>query len=167
VQAAYKEMVKFTFAAGWDPDTISNNKPTLADFTDATSHMTPSMAKSFNAAFTKAMHGDKHSADLIEALQFVNMHNAADGGTPVPGARQTTNRTFSVSGVDVSHIKGRDYLAMTIHAKADVRTQTPSGSSGVLRTSKKITYYLAPNPDKSQTNTPWLINGFSATNLIK
>lgn len=167
VQAAYKEMVNFTFATGWDPDTISNNKVAPSDFTDATSHMTPSMAKSFNQAVAKALHGDSDAAKTVQLLQFVNMHNASDGGTPVSGPGQTTNRTFSASNVDVSRIDGKDYLAMTIRAKAEVHTQTATGETGVLHTSRKITYYLAPNPDASQGSAPWLINGFSASSLIK
>jgi len=161
VQAAYREMVKFSFEAGWNPALIAKHvdQITRADFAGVLSYMTPACASTFDAAFVKVAQHDKKAIRTLEGAIFFGVRGP-NGLAPTGSGRLVTDRKYSqvAVGLDTSH--GVQRLSVAFTATANIQLRDAAGKAWLLPTSRKVRYLLVPNTGADIATKPFLIAGW-------
>ncbi len=164
VQAAYKEMVKFSFDTGWNPSLIVKHVDlvTRGDFATALAYMTPACAKTFDAAFAKVAKHDKAAIRSLEGAIFFGV-KGPNGIVPVKSGKVVTDGKYTqaVVGIDKSH--GVERLSISFTAKANIQMQDVAGKHYVVPTSRKARFLLVPNTGADAQAKPFLIAAWSNT----
>ena len=159
--AAYKEMVTFTFEAGWDPALIRKNDTQLStsDFALVRSYLTPARRKSFDAVFAKVVQSDRTAIGTLEDVAFFGI-TGAGGLTPTRSGNTVTGRRFTDAAVATAP-KGR--LSLSFAAKASIRLQDAAGHRYELPTGRTVRYVLVRKTGPTRTARPFLIDSWTVT----
>ena len=162
LQSAYKEMVNFAFATGWNSALIARNSAYLsrADLAVAASYMTAAAQKDMLATLAKVTQGDKAATGKLQESIFFGLAGP-DGLRSVQSGKVVTNRKFTQgsAAVDTSH---GTRLAMSFAARGDIQMLNAAGQHQMLRTSRVLRYLLVPNSGADRKVRPFLIDSWSS-----
>jgi hypothetical protein len=158
VQAAYKQMIKFSFDTSWNPALITKHVDlvTRADFASVLTLMTPECAKTFDAVFAKVVTHDKAAIHTLEGAIFLGVEGP-NGTRPVQSGKIVTERKYSQLAVGLDTSLGVERLSISFTAQANIQMIDAAGKHYLLPTSRKVRYLLIPNTDSTAANMPFLI----------
>jgi hypothetical protein len=154
--AAYKEMVGFTFGAGWDPALIRKNDTQLStsDFAGLRSYLTPARRKAFDTTFAGVVRADRAAIRSLEDVAFFGI-TGAGGLSPVRSGAAVTGRRFTDASVT-----GTGPLTMSFAAKAMIQLQDGRGRRYALPTGRTVRYVLVRNAGRAAAARPFLIDSW-------
>ncbi len=164
VQAAYQQMLAFTFHNGWNPTLILTHADAIrgADFAEVLSAMTPECAATFTTAFGKVEKHDKAAIRTLEAAIFFGVIGPK-GMRPLRSASMVSRRRYGQATLGVQHASGIDQLALSFSAQADIAMQDQAGKNAILPTSRTVRFLLTPNHGSNAATVPFLISSWKAT----
>ena len=162
LQSAYKEMVNFAFAAGWNSVLIARNSAYLsrADLAVAASYMTAAARKDILTTLAKVTQGDKAATNKLEESIFFGL-TGPGGLKSVQSGKVVTNRKFTQGSatIDTSH---GTRLVMSFAARGDIQMVDAGGVHQMLRTARVLQFLLVPNSGADRQARPFLIDSWSS-----
>jgi hypothetical protein len=168
LRTAFREIVNYTFLAGWDPALITKGATHLsgADLAYVRSYLTPKCRAAFDAVFARVITADKQAIRKLEQAVFFGV--AMPGGLkPIKSGHVVTDRRFTKASVSIDHTKGQTRLVMAFAAKANIQMQDPSGARHVLPTGRVLRYWLVPNVGADRSQRPFLIDTWAINMSVK
>jgi hypothetical protein len=162
LQSAYKEMVNFAFATGWNSVLIARNSAYLsrADLAVAASYMTAAARKDMLTTLAKVTQGDKAATSKLEESIFFGL-TGPGGLKSVQSGKVVTNRKFTQGSttVDTSH---GTRLVLSFAARGDIQMVDAAGVRQMLRTTRVLRFLLVPNSGADRQARPFLIDSWSS-----
>ena len=139
--AAYKELVTFTFEAGWNPALIRQDDTQLStsDFAGIRSYLTPARRKAFDTTFAGVVRSDRAAIRSLEDVAFFGI-TGTGGLTPLRSGTVVTGRRFTDASVT-----GTDRPTIAFAAKATIQLQDDRGRHYALPTSRTVRYVVVRN----------------------
>ncbi len=161
VDAAVKEMLRFSFGSGWSSHLISIHvdQVTRNDFAPVLSYLTAEAASRFNTVLAKVLKHDKIAIRTLEGAIFFGI-KGANGSRPIRSGKVVTDRRYTQVAVGLDRAHGADRMSVTFTAKANINLQDQAGKNYVLPTERKVRYLLVPNTGADQKSKPFLIAGW-------
>ncbi|MET3807925.1 hypothetical protein ABIB25_004952 [Nakamurella sp. UYEF19] len=161
LQAAYKEMVNFAFASGWNSNLIAQNSAYLsrADAAFTLLYLTPAFKKEFLAQLGLAVQGDKSAGRRIEEAMFFGV-TGSNGLKAVRSGKVVTNRRFSTGSIGLDTAHG-ERLSVAFAARGDIQMVDSAGRHMMLRGSRVLRYFLVANTGADRSSRPFLIDSWT------